>query len=684
VGRATGRNNKELGALQLLQGLFGTIGSAGRGLIAGTAGLPGDIESLVRMLPGLNEKTILPTTEEVSGALPKLPTAYRQPVAEGLGQMGAMTPGQVAKLGRAGKAGALALMDRALTPSRVAQAGAVKPRGGNWLKSEGTDYINELAGESSPAKLAELRHIMNDPNIGLNQEHVGNWVRGPLTKYIKSDLGTATDPLLKLADEGISTLPKEQLLNPPFWAKTNARESRKMSGLEQPELGGYAQGWSDLADGMVLPVEVGGMRTGYGSHWRDVSARPESGYFKDLVKREGEWLGKLPDESKVYQFSGDEAPYHLGFNKVVDALREGMDPGATLPPGLRLKPEDLQQMGMEKAVRYMNDVENFKKVEAERQAQKLAESMGKQGTLHKEYPTGHRWVELNKPEKLDEQMAVSIRNNGDGTFSPLGPDGKVVQKRDAMGGNLTDVIEMSPEDAYLGGMLANEGNAMQQCVGGYCYDVAKGNTKIFSLRDAKGQPHTTVEVDVDPTNPRHFNNADDYDAVLDAYQATGDKYDSFGHFLRTEMPEKFVPAVMQVKGKQNTAPKAEILPMIQDFIKSNKYTIYDDLHNTGLMDSSDIWGNDAFTVKELSKLRNNGLLDNLPQYLTPTEINELRSQAAKLPFTGQSPEVTKTIDNLFEREIHIPDWEQMPGPEDAFAHGGLVHGDDDFAIPGHF
>lgn len=412
MGRATGKNNKELGALQLMQGLLGTIGSAGRGLVAGTAGLPGDIESLVRLLPGFSEKTILPTTGEVSGALPKLPAAYRQPVAEGMGQMGAMTPGQVAKLGRVGKAGALALMDRALTPSRVAQAGAVKPRGGNWLESGGLEYLRDLPGETNPEALARMR-AMAGPEAGLNQEHLGKWVNGPMMNYVKRDLGTVNDPLLKLADEGISTLPKEQLLNPPFWAKTSARENRKMSGIEQPELGGYAQGWSDLADGMVRPDKAGDVRRNMGS-----------------------WL------EHAKQFEPPEPPWE----------------------------------------------------------------------------------------------------------------------------------------------------------------------------------------------------------------------------------------VSQVYGKQNTKPKDEFLPMIQDFIRSGKYSVGDSavLENSGLVDMSDIYANDAFTIREINKLKNAGHLDNLPQYMNQQEMAELRGKLEGIQNQGQSPEVTKMIDDLFN------------GEPQQFAEGGLVEIDDDFSIPGHF
>lgn len=38
--------------LDLIRGLMGTLASAGRGSLAATLGTPGDIESLIRMLPG--------------------------------------------------------------------------------------------------------------------------------------------------------------------------------------------------------------------------------------------------------------------------------------------------------------------------------------------------------------------------------------------------------------------------------------------------------------------------------------------------------------------------------------------------------------------------------------------------------------------------------------------------------
>ena len=61
-----------------------------RGLASGVLGAPGDIESLVRMLPGLSEQTFLPTSEDIERRLP-LRSVSETPVgraATGAGQIG--------------------------------------------------------------------------------------------------------------------------------------------------------------------------------------------------------------------------------------------------------------------------------------------------------------------------------------------------------------------------------------------------------------------------------------------------------------------------------------------------------------------------------------------------------------------------------------------------------------------
>lgn len=57
--------------------------------------------------------------------------------------------------------------------------------------------------------------------------------------------------------------------------------------------------------------------------------------------------------------------------------------------------------------------------------------------------------------------------------------------------NNTKIVEVKTKDA-----LALEGNIMKHCVGGsnYCNGVAKGDIKIYSLRDRNGIPQATIEL----------------------------------------------------------------------------------------------------------------------------------------------------------------------------------------------
>lgn len=55
-------------------------------------------------------------------------------------------------------------------------------------------------------------------------------------------------------------------------------------------------------------------------------------------------------------------------------------------------------------------------------------------------------------------------------------------------GNGWRIVKVHPDN------LAWEGDQMGHCVGGYCDLVEKGDSIIYSLRDPKGMPHATIEV----------------------------------------------------------------------------------------------------------------------------------------------------------------------------------------------
>jgi hypothetical protein len=134
---------------------------------------------------------------------------------------------------------------------------------------------------------------------------------------------------------------------------------------------------------------------------------------------------------------------------------------------------------------------------------------------------------------------------------------------------------------------------MGHCVGGYCPDVMSGRSRIFSLRDAKGEPHVTIETG----RGRLPNDAERIEAVYpeayDEWIASTERLNrpSLPEWFRQKYPDKFeaLPEpsrpeeIIQIKGKQNRSPKDAYLPFVQDFVKSQKWGNVGDLGNTGLV-----------------------------------------------------------------------------------------------------
>ncbi len=87
--------------------------------------------------------------------------------------------------------------------------------------------------------------------------------------------------------------------------------------------------------------------------------------------------------------------------------------------------------------------------------------------------------------------------------------------------------------------LGVEGDKMGHCVGSYCDDVASGRTTIYSLRDARNEPHATIEV-LPPS-----------------------------YFYRDYPPTP--PKVDQIKGKGNEPPVEKYRPMIKQWLQTTDF-----------------------------------------------------------------------------------------------------------------
>lgn len=456
-------------------------------------------------------------------------------------------------------------------------AGVIKPRGGNWIPGDVESSIsNLLRREYGSESIQQQRdtlefarrrgyddEMVRELERAVQQREAPNilnrWIEGPLTKYIKRDMATPEDPVRRLADEGILHMGIPQTTGVP---STYIRNLRVDAGFPQEGLSETPGGslWENLSD-------------------RVVSLGPAKLLQEDDAKlmRENPWMQKLDPESNVYGMQSS-IERGLGFDHLVDELSNAMNPGSGLPRNLLLRPEQMQQMGMEKAVRHVDAINKWR---AAQQAAANAELANKAAVL-REYPDtpempnpkGLRWMELSPDEELAKMYKEGI---------PSGAENAQRYKEKL---------------SALEKQLKYEGDTMGHCVGGYCPDVLEGRSRIFSLRDAKGEPHVTIEVE--PPRKQQFDAHGDFeklppelqDQIIADYGAS-----AVGWARRVQEDPRVISwfeanatpepsSIRQIKGKQNLAPKDDYLPFVQDFVRNNplggSWADVGDLRHTGL------------------------------------------------------------------------------------------------------
>lgn len=457
------------------------------------------------------------------------------------------------------------------------QLSVVKPKGGNWLTGSVEDALKPLVPKAGamdrsansvmeemlrtyPADKLEMmspdtRATVDAAFARLRpQVSVQNWIEGPLTKYVKTRMASPDDEVRKLAEQGVLHFDPNTLgqgTNDILLG--NAVASRARSDF--PEAMAHSQlarQWENMSDAAV----------GHSP------ARTRLRF--ETFREKNPWLEKLDPETPTYHFSNPTGD--LGFNHLIDELKNALNPDSGLPRNLQLTPEAVQNMSMEKAVRRVAEINDWRAAQKAEANRGLAE----QASTVRDYPhtpetpnpKGLRWVELKTPEFSPQHMPDGyeireMRNNQGGTYFSL---------RDKLDGGREVGAGMSPELALknsnlkdakrqaLAEQLEYEGDTMGHCVGGYCDDVLSGNSRIFSLRDAKGEPHVTIEVAPEGR-------------AVNAWVPEGEEPSA-------------LPSIVQIKGKQNRAPNPEYLPFVQDFVRNSPFgkgwADVGDLQNTGL------------------------------------------------------------------------------------------------------
>jgi len=611
------------------------------------------------------------TSEYWENKLPLPPTSFQGRLAGGLGEyfpenpvLGAVGHGikGAAKVAGEGLSSAAMGQGPDWLKSIVPQPNfVIKPKGGNWLKGsiedalkelKGTDLINnrryyhgpefekardarieELKQKGDQASLRIAQHLENNRETDKPKAAINQWIDKNLTNYVKNQMGTEDDPVRKLAEQQISHLPKDVSL-PPNMGELRLR--RKEAGFpEHSDRGSWqASLWEALSDKPIGSRTAGeAVNQGKGEPWMEKADPFTNIYSIDPLK------------------GGPQSFAHgLGFNHILDVLRQDVING-------RLNPESLKNVSMEQAVRrvYEYDQEMAKKA-AEAQI-KMTEGM----PTVKEYPTGHKWIELTKPPVADELPSTHVVE----PYISKGELGKlyrVINTETGMRGEgyatperaIKEFNKNFAEDK-LADALQYEGDTMGHCVGGYCPDVISGQSRIFSLRDAKGEPHVTVEVN--PSNSATWGdvkamggdplviqneakrrmgiNSPEQETELLEKLNSDQRYElnqqfdkNFNDIVKEQFGE-LPQSIKQIKGKQNLAPKEQYLPFVQDFVKSGNWRRVEDLNNTGLIDinSSAIpWpkGTKPEQIDSLVGGMENGT--NTPLYKSSQELSQKAKQ----------------------------------------------------------
>lgn len=319
---------------------------------------------------------------------------------------------------------------------------------------------------------------------------------------------------------------------------------------------------------------------------------------KEQLERLGGQYAVDNPQALVYGMNTSIPARDLGFDHMMDELHNALL-NEGLPEYLRLTPKTLDKMSVAQAAEHVDKINAWRasqKAEVDR-----ARAANAATVVHKEYPEqGLKWVELKMPDAGDvvpEGWSAPVAKGN--ALQTKSVNGDVVLG-DTLPELIKNIYQRHPNTpgnprAALEDALKYEGEILQHCVGGYCPDVVEGRSRIFSLRDADGRPHATIEVE--PSGYRDvFRNLpleqkNEINAVLEKWASNIDYVPSSEELVAkseqvmAQLGYKPKEQISQIKGLQNKKPEAEFIPYIQDFVKSSDWSHIGDLENTELASS---------------------------------------------------------------------------------------------------
>jgi hypothetical protein len=447
----------------------------------------------------------------------------------------------------------------------------IKDQGGMLVGGEKAldDELIAMKRNESAYPHAQAHYVVGDKDP--NAVALNNWINTKVRKYIRNQAGTEADPILKTIESGVEHNFQPALGDTKYSQKIKrALVGKPEEGIAKTDLG---KEFEYKVDSIFNTKKSKDIKEILNSPMEHVPEEQRKRRMASLLRVEQDLpikydedlealklINQIPDEN-VYTLSGTNITEKLGLNHVSDVLMEDLQTG-------KLRPEQLSQMSIEKAIRRTAEYDAEKAKAMNKANASSVEGM----PIPKAYDDGYKWVELKHDTDPTKTKAA----------------------------------------------LKSEGEMMGHCVGGYCPDVESGEIKIFSLRSPDGKSHVTIEArpQFSMTLWRNENmdliSRDPELMKLDVNMRSLDNDDKYGRqmterdYVREmtkEMKKRNInpvepPSYMelhQVKGKQNKRPDNKYQSYISDFIKNNptKHEIVDvyELDNTNLMGVQNIADN---------------------------------------------------------------------------------------------
>lgn len=577
---------------------------------------------------------------------------------------------------------AMLLSGPAESTARNAAAGNVgmiiKPKGGNWVNDLGNNaYFREL-------------------EMDLPENFPRDWLHKKLASYVKNEMATPEDPIRAIAEnwpakrdkllaeqvakkEKLSDLISKYQTEPApadvvdvdAWRNARTRTAGRDLGDIEKEIGRLEDynplhytsenGFPEMVDeytrnrrGELNYPEEGLAKTELGKNWEtlsDYSIKPSKikSYLEKAKDNPSDagllqanpWMNKLDPESVVYRSIPSVLEY-TGLDKLAHGLGRAIS-DTELPEHLKLDPAKLSRVSIPQAVEHVAKINDWDKYKAYEEAARNPAIV-----QHKQYPEhGMSLVELKLPPKPkedywdivedlpeDDQYMINETAHRKARSEGLDPESDDYRLR---------VDELVPEMVYkkhreniLKDALKYEGEQMNNCVGGYCGDVASGSSRIFSLRDRKGEPHVTFE-----TRPmkEDFYYSKLMDELPQDEQAklTVDAYDynaanphlGYKESVINLMKDRYGPPkelLQQVYGKQNQLVPEKYKPLVRDFIKNYENGL--DLSKMPNMNMTDLGYqnvNGQWVAPEdlPQRYANGGLVGTPPTMYDPMKVDDI-------------------------------------------------------------